>query len=187
MKVIIETAKVYRLRQLKPKSSCWADITIRSWKNGGSIDVQSDYGTYAYQWYATGCDDIRKFLVRLDYGYFMGKAHSSRGYETDWDGTAEDIRKEILKDRRKGDMTAEDARTCLDAVGTIEWGEALFYEMRDCPELAKFYADCDYPKRTVRQGQCNGFWTIIWPEITMVWREEMLSEAAALAPMVEVE
>jgi len=173
MKITIETAKVYRLRGFKPESFAWADIVIRSWKGGGSIDVQSDYGSYAYQWGSTGRDDIREFLVGLDYGYFMTKCHPSRGYETDWDGTAKEVRRLILEDRRIGGITADFARKCIDGVDAVEWGESLFYEMRDHPELSTFYADGDYPRKTVRQGQCNGFWTVIWPEIVKVWREEL--------------
>lgn len=176
-----ETATVYKMRKFKPKTFCWADITIRSWKGGGAIDAQSDYGSYSYQWGATGSDDIREFLVGLDYSYFMGKAHPSHGYETDWEGTAEDLKRLILQDRRQAQMTAENARACFDAIDSLEWGEAIFYQMGDYPELSRFYADCDYPKKTRRQGQCNGFWTIVWPEITKVWREEIAQEATVPA------
>ena len=177
MILTIESAKVYRMRKFKPETFCWADITIRSWKGGGAIDVQSDYGSYSCQWGATGRDDIREFLIGLDYGYFMGKAHPSRGYATDWDLTAEDVKRLILKDRRDGGISAEDARKCMDGANAIEWGEAAFYEMRDYPELARFYSESDYPKRTVKQGQCNGFWTVIWPEIVRVWKEEIAAPA----------
>lgn len=178
----ITSATVYRLRKFKPETYCWADITIRSWMNGGAIDVQSDYGSYSYQWCSTGCDDIREFLVGLDYGYFMGKAHPSHGYVTDWDLTAKDVKRLILKDRRDGGLSAAEAREIMDAAEAIEWGEAVFYEMRDYPKLAQFYTDSDYPKRTVKQGQCNGFWNIVWPEITRIWREEIAARKATSTP-----
>lgn len=173
MILAIETARVYKMRKFKPESFCWADITIRSWKGGGAIDVQSDYGSYSSQWGSTGRDDIREFLVGLDYGYFMGKAHPSHGYETDWEGTGKEVKRLILEDRRSGGMSAAEARECFDGAEAVEWGASVYYEMRDYPELARFYSESDYPTKTVKQGQCNGFWNIIWPEIVKVWKEEI--------------
>lgn len=174
----VETAIVYKLRKFRPESFCWADITIRAWKGGVSFQAQSDYGNYAYIWGAIGPDDWRDFLLSLDYGYFMGKAHPSHGYETDWDGTADDIRKLILEDRRKGRaMSAEEARACFDAVDKVEWGPSIYYELRDYPELAEFMQSHDFPTKRARNGQCNGFWSVVWPEICKVWRKEKESEA----------
>lgn len=181
MKLTIETAKVYRLRRSETpgESFAWADITIRSWKNGGSIDAQSDYGSYAYSWNATGCDDIREFLVRLDYGYFMGKAHPKHGYETDWDATADEIKKRILEARREG-MPADDAREAFDALESIDKDEGFFWQAREYPALHDFLGRHEYPQVTRRIPQCNGFWTVIWAEITKIWRQEMAAERSPI-------
>jgi hypothetical protein len=179
MKLTTETAQVYKLKGEKDDKEpwAWAVIIIRSWEGGGSIDAQTDYGNYAYIWSSIGDRDIREFLCKLDYSYFMGKAHHTRGYVTDWDKTADEIKRLALEDRRADNLDAESARDIFDALDAIDRDEGFFWQARDYPALSKFLSRHEYPKRTVRDAQCNGFWNVIWPRICEVWKEELAAPA----------
>jgi hypothetical protein len=179
MKLTTETAKVYKLRGEKEDKEpwAWAVIIIRSWPGGGSIDAQTDYGNYAYIWASIGDDDIREFLARLDYSYFMGKAHHTRGYRTDWEKTADEYKRLAMEKRRRGGLDADDAREIFDALEAIDRDEGFFWQAREYPALYRLISDHDGMKQTERDAQCNGFWTVIWPRICEVWKEELATPA----------
>jgi hypothetical protein len=178
VKVTTETAKVYKLRGDEGSGwSTWAVIIIRSWKGGGSIDVQSDYGNYAYIWASIGERDIRSFLMNIGYDYFMSKAHPSRGYVTDWDKTAEEIKRLILEARREG-MDADKARQVFDDLASIDHDDGFFWNAREYPALGRFLSDHDHPTMRARDAQCNGFWERIWPHACAAWKAELASERA---------
>lgn len=79
-----DEAVVYKMKAGKPGWG-WANITIREWEGGGSVDIQSDFGAYAYSWGAIGSGTFRAFLRGLNYGYFMGKAAANRGRQFSWE------------------------------------------------------------------------------------------------------
>ena len=115
--VTTDIARVYKLRS--DKGFGWANITIREWRQGGSIDVQSDYGGYAYIWSSIGDRSLRQFLLNLDFGYFMGKAKP--GYmRFDADETAKVVRRMIVEQRRSGDITRRDARVMYDNLHMLD-------------------------------------------------------------------
>jgi hypothetical protein len=177
LKVTMDTAKVYKLRGDEGGGwFTWAVIIIRSWKGGGSIDVQSDYGNYAYIWSSIGDADIREFLCNVGYDYFMSKAHHTRGYVTDWDKTADELKRMALESRRSGDLDADDAREIFDALEAIDRDEGFYWQARDYPALSKFVSRQEWPKRVEREAQCNGFWERIWPTLRQAWTDELKAE-----------
>ena len=184
MKLTTETAKVYKLKgeQGDKERFAWAVIIIRSWPGGGSIDAQTDYGNYAYIWSSIGKRDIREFLCNVDYGYFMGKAHHTRGYVTDWDKTAGEYRRLALEARRSGELGVAEAREIFDALDAIDRDEGFFWQAREYPALYELISDHEGTKQTVRDAQCNGFWTVIWPRICEAWKEELAAQEGAQEP-----
>ncbi len=179
MKITTETAKVYKLRG-EPNDFAWAIITIRSWKGGGQIDVQSDYGNYAYLWASIGNQDFREFLCKVGFDYFMGKAHHKRGYQVDWDATAENLKRLVLVARREG-MDADKARACFEALEAIDKDEGFFWNARDYDDLRDFLQREEYPKKEIRCPDAEGFWKRIWPHACAFWKAELTAEAEAEA------
>lgn len=155
----------------------WADITIRSWDKAGSISVISDYGNYNAIWASTGCDDIRKFLIELDYAYFMKKAHGQLGMEVDWEETANYILKEICETRRNGDLEDEEAREFFDYIKSAEHNEGMFWRISESePELHDFLSGIDHPTIKRKMPECEGFWEVIWKVAVETWKEELAQE-----------
>jgi hypothetical protein len=170
------TASVYKLR----KFACgygWADITIRQWKGGGSISVQSDWGSYNNIWTASGERDFRQFLCCLDYGYFMTKCHPSFGYEDDWEATAKELLKRVLQDRRDGDLTVEKAREIYDAIQSVDHDAGFFWQAREWPELHDYISNDRYGTAKRKTSECEGFWKNVWPHIIAEWKSELELES----------
>lgn len=100
----------------------WADITIRQWDKGGSISVQSDFGSFNGFWNAIGERDFRAFLALLDYGYFMEKTlppvsfNIRAGYRFSFEQSKNALREQILLLRRDGDLGRRHARSCWNEV-----------------------------------------------------------------------
>lgn len=102
--ITTETATVYKLRFRKNEGEQerfgWADAAVRSWKGGGSISIQSDYGNYAYTWTAIGSASFLSFLIGLNFDYFMGKA--CPGYrQFAHEKTVDAIKRMIVERRRE--------------------------------------------------------------------------------------
>ncbi len=155
----------------------WADITIRSWDKAGSISVISDYGNYNAIWHSTGYDDIRKFLIELDYAYFMKKSHPQLGMEVDWDETVKFILKEICETRRNGDLEAEEARNFFDYIKGADQNEGMFWRISESEsELYDFLGRIDFPTIKRKIPECQGFWEVIWKVAVETWKEELTQE-----------
>lgn len=180
------TADVYKIR-IKDRFS-WATITIRQWVEGGSIDVQSDFGSYSYSWTSIGPRDFRAFLMGLDYGYFMEKAaRGSRGYRFSPERTIEGMKQFVIERRRGGDIDSATARAGWEAIEDLDvdivmetesWFVASVLDRSDLFEL--FGGDYDsIPLRSERCPQCAGFWNEIWPIACETWREELALNGAA--------
>jgi hypothetical protein len=176
-----DIAHVYRVRIEKPLYG-WANITIREWPNGGSIDVQSDYGNYAYSWNSIGDRTLREFLCGLDYHYFMGKTRGG-GQMFSLKESIQELRKNVITRRRDGDMDKESARECWDHIKFIsehsgDTADAFSREF----EGAYWFVDklyggeyMDIPFCEVDNPECVAFWERIWPIICAEWKKEIMS------------
>jgi len=175
----VDTAMVYKLRRKPASFGCfWADATIREWKGGGSIDVQSDYGNFAYSWSHIGNCTLREFLCDLDFGYFMGKARP--GYmRFDAQKTVRGLRDMILERRRTDPgFSKSDARECWDDVDLFDLEnsgsvDCFFNELFRSPDLSKFL-DGNYDiVRKSPDANSVAFWQHCWPLFTAHWRDEI--------------
>ena len=161
----------------------WACITLREWNKGGSVDIQSDYGSYSYSWHNIGEKPLRDFLPRLSFGYFMEKACGSSYMRFDTEATKQEILQDILKYRREG-ISKEDARELWDdAQDFSDSTEDSFFASRFASDLCRILYDHEWaaiPCVKSPTPEALGFWKVIWPCICDVLRGEI--ENASHAP-----
>ena len=180
-KIEKDTAVVYKVRSIEGFG--WAIATIREWKGGGSIDIQSDYGPFSCSWTAIGDRTLREFLCSLHFGYFMNKAASNHGRVIDLELTRKEWVRQLLAMRRVEGITKSQAR---DAYDTLDidglWGPAskqefieafgsssVWYQVMDYPEF--FEGDCP---------QCRGLWDGPWQALCRLWREEIAEKSESV-------
>jgi hypothetical protein len=186
--VTTEAAKVYKVRFVKegeePHRFGWADAAVRTFPRGGSISIQSDYGTYANTWTATGDGPFIEFLCQLDFDYFMTKTRG-RHHVFDHERSMKAIRRSIIERRRSNDITAADARDVwddLEQYGSDGGPNADFWfsEIMRSDAISRFF-DGDYFDivKEVPDPECVGFWNEIWPHLVTAWRAELASKVAA--------
>ena len=175
----IDTAKVYRVRAVDRHA--WANAAIRTWPKGGSIDVQSDYGSYSHIWVDIGQGPFLKFLCELEYDYFMRK---TRGEYRPFDSkaTRKAIVRWILEARSQSSIDAQRARYLFNEARRYET-----HELMSPDALAAQFSDSmsrflngDFPMHTRDNDETRGFWLVIWPMLTDAWRRELeLQQVAA--------
>lgn len=159
----------------------YADITIREWPGGGSIGIQSSFGSYANTWNAIGKGPFRKFLCGLDMSYFFNKCLGNEYREFDCEATVKEIKQDIIQCRRDGEVGKEDAREVWDSLPDHYFAKDLHAEMGsyDFDELVnKIYGGdaVDFPHATRVKCDCRNFWEQIWPCACEVWRKELSEE-----------
>lgn len=179
-----DTAVVYKIRMAD--RSAWAVIAMRQWPRGGSIDIQSDFGNYAYSWNATGDGDFRAFLLDLHYDYFMGKVRQGFGHGEVFDpeGSLDEIKRDIIKARRTGDINKAAAREAWDDLSWVDATDETVFatQITAYGSITRIYDD-DYsaiPFMRKRDPQCAGFWEVIWPVACEIWREELAAEGVTV-------
>jgi hypothetical protein len=180
-KIETDVARVYKVRARARRMGWgWAIATIREWPGGGQLDVQSDFGNYAYAWSAIGDRSLRQFLCGLSFDYFMNKAaQGSRVF--DEEATVRSIKAEIFDRHATGMIdraTAHEWRDDLDDIGHIGC-EHVFAERVQA--LDWFYQLYDYPPSVVMResGQARAFWEGPWQALRAHWRQETEAEARA--------
>jgi hypothetical protein len=176
-------AEVYAIR-IKDDCTAWADITLESWKEGGSIKVISDYGDYTYMWNSIGSGSFKRFLCGLDYNYFMGKCRGHHGQQFSAKMTIQYIRSEIVTARRAHDLDKDTARASWNLLNDKDYmgGESEFCHFL-CFEGSKLVDDLYHgdissiPYGSEPIPECVGFWDIIWPIACDIWKHEEQLEA----------
>ena len=162
------TVERYTLRSNKPH--WWADITI---SKDGFLNIQSDYGNFAYAWGSFG-DDFKKFLMGCDNSYLGGKIGRDHPDEFNAADTLKAIKKDILEKRRLNDIKKEDARDVWDELRIlgIDSRESLY---RDLPMVSQFY-DHDYsaiPCIMDRNYSITAFLEKCWPAFIEALKGEL--------------
>lgn len=171
-----QPAVTYRLRGANLGG--WANITIREWTGGGSVDCQSDFGNFSYSWSAIGSVTFRWFLRTIDYSYFMGKAHPKNGTMFDLDKTISRIKSDIIEARKDFRISAVEARQMWnDAADLDACDESGFYReaLEGCADtLGVLYDFCPHyvPVGHSDDPQCRAFWDGPWRAVCEIWRRE---------------
>lgn len=181
--VTTETATVYKVRFAKEGDEKqrfgWADAAVRTFPRGGAVSIQSDYGTYAYTWTATGDGPFLEFLCRLDFDYFMTKACGDY-HVFDYEKTVRNLKRRIIEQRRTGamhDMSKDDARGLWDILEASEHTSNADYFVSELlrHDVMCEWFDGDYCDIALYSPnpQAVGFWNEIWPHLVAAWREEL--------------
>lgn len=181
-RISTDIARVYKARGSLRHGWGWAVATIREWPRGGQIDVQSDFGSYAYSWGAIGDLTLREFLCGLSFDYFMNKA-APKGYRVfDEDASVRRIKGDIFDHLRVGcidRVTAHEWRDDLDHMGQTG-NEHLFAERLMEQEWFRNLYD-DYPSLVMRDcSQARAFWDGPWHGLCAYWRREVAAERSSV-------
>jgi hypothetical protein len=93
----------------------------------GIVHAQTDWGDYCHRWGNIGEETLEEFLSDID-SYYIGIKFCGRPSEIDEKTTLKDIKIDILKERRKGYLSARMARKNYDACREINFDStASFY------------------------------------------------------------
>lgn len=150
------------------KGEGWAIIVIGS---DGYFSTVSDYGNYAYRWTNPGCE-FRKFLVGVNAGYLIGKLHG-RPDEYDGDETTKAIREEIVRRRRDGTWTREEAREEWNLTSGLDSiVDFAFWWQKTRIEDAHEFQRNSVPSEVV------AFANRAWPRFVEMLKAELAAEAA---------
>ncbi len=142
----------------------------------GLVCCATDYGSYSHWWTSTGYDDIRKFLLKIDTCYLLGKFASKEEY--DGDATERAIRKWICQARRDRELTKEEAREHWDTLNDNsvdnEFGFGCWLRETDIGDAWEMAVHRTSP-------QASAFAERVWPRFCQALRDEMAAEMNAHA------
>lgn len=149
---------------------CWADhhvVTLH--EETGLVVVHGDLGTYVHSWPPSHRPNrtLHEFLARITFDQFMTKASTIPHMEFDRTATLDQMRRELLADRRSGRLNRIEARKLWDLIqedledvgDEREFIEAIW---RDRDLSARYYdGDPPYVAQRVRII-ARRFWDEVW-------------------------
>ena len=132
----------YSLPNDKPMEG-WAVILM---DDTGMFMAVSDFGDYCYKWTHHGMDDFRKFMLKIEAGYFCGKVSSRTEFQAD--RTKKAALKFLLELRRDNCWTKDEARKEWDMIQTVDFDNEEerneWVRNSDMDEAYEFF-EMDYP------------------------------------------
>lgn len=177
------TAEFYRIRS---GQFSWALISLH--EATGAFLCHSDFGSFCYTWppqYRS--ESLKRFLSRLDRGYFMEKTRGQSWMQFSPEATLASMYHTILRNRRDGSITREAARKVWDALryadddqlgGPVSVDWFLHAVVEDDDLRGMFGLDLTDLPRNEPAPDCAGFWTEIWPKFLEQIAPEIEAEAA---------
>ena len=164
----------HRRYDVRTEGGAWLAVVFLG--ADGFFSTVSDYGNYGHWWGSTGRDDFRDFLCGTSADYLVGKF--SPEWEMDPDASEIEVKKCIIRLRREGTLTADEARA--------EW-ELLSY-VRDGDD-GGWWANTDLGKHAWpadlwlqrRSPQAVAFVEKVMPRLVLMLRAEMAAEKEVLA------
>lgn len=148
--------------------SGWGIFLIDS---SGMLACVTDYGNYAYKWSSIGPRDFRAFLCGCDDGYLTGKLAPEKSY--DGDATEKHIRRTILEDRRRGELSCEAAREEWDLLDNSDLSSEMGFGewLRETT-----YSDAwDFAVRT-HSAEIQMFCERLWPRLVAQLKQQLEKE-----------
>lgn len=122
----------------------------------------TSFGTVSHHWGCMG-HPATEFLPRLERDYALGKLWGSGDRVFDADATLRSIKQEITKQRRAGEIDAEEARERWDHLPEYLDNEHELAQLADdCDWLWQGLSEGDYVQQKINP-QADGFWRYLWP------------------------
>lgn len=175
----------------------YATITLKCWDRPvgeketyycGEIMINSSFGSWANTW--TACaSPFKKFLIRLDFGYFFSKLAGTSLEKFDGEASVKEMFKILIERRKSFSMSRLEAREAWQELefdkGTAEsdersFGDAMMAVAQALGEHHPMHDDfadpSGWPKVTKPDCQAVGFWEKIWPEFVAELKKEIANE-----------
>lgn len=145
----------------------------------GLVACNTDYGSYSYWWTSTGCDDIRAFLVKINTGYLLRKFSPREEY--DGEDTEKAIKEFVIRARRDGVLSCEEARAEWDLICDLDRETGFAFWLRDTKLGTKHgFGDLWELACHRTNPEAAAFAEHVWPAFVKRLREEMEAERIAL-------
>jgi len=126
------------------------------------LTCNTSFGIVGHYWSSMGSPAAR-FLSKLNRGYLIGKLWGSEASVFCGDTAVAEAKAALLRERRDGDLSKEDAREAFDVFWSVstefEWHQMVL----DCEWLHRHLMDCGGPFGSVTNPQALGFWEELWP------------------------
>lgn len=156
--VKVSECKKYSVHE---KTGSWAIIFFD--EPSKTVAIHSDWGNWSYHWHNIGEQTLAEFLADCDEDYLMGK-FSGRKNKFNFDKTVEAIKKDIVSQRRQGNIDGIKARIWFDEIDHIEYTDSLdvfcmHLQNSDMHE----YDLCDAPLVEEYDNGISMFMKEIWP------------------------
>lgn len=135
----------------------------------GVFSTVSDYGNYGYWWRNPGCD-IREFLWTTNADQLVSKL--SPEWETDYDASEIEIKRCIIRLRREGRLTADEARDEWDLLSYVHDDSGGWWANTELGKHA-FPADLWCQRRS---RQAVMFVERVMPRLVLMLRAELAAE-----------
>lgn len=174
----VKTGRQY-LRSLEDgEISYWPEThTFMLDESTGQIMIDGGYGTFSYCWpsYGRGAGrSLHGFLHGLSFDYFMNKASKQPYMVADIQGTYDEMRSTIIKERRNNWLEKDHARKLWDALEDLSGGmteDEFVHRLYEDPILYSHYCDGGPTIKNVEHGGMRRFWDEVWT----VFRDEILA------------
>jgi hypothetical protein len=164
--------KVWQYKLPSVKGEGWALILLRE---DGFFAAVSDYGNYAHFWSAHGCDDFRKFFLRIEPDYICGKLGSRT---LDSEASFENLKAHIEEQKKEGRLSAREAQQRLEHISGFSnsaWEEFLYdSDTQELFEMAYEYSVRTYPSDVTAFAK-----TIVCKRLREAIQKELEEESAA--------
>lgn len=148
---------------------CWPERhTFILNEETGDIVVMGDYGVFAYCWtdQMRAGRSLHNFLAGMSFDYFMRKASTTPHMVADIDATITRMKRELLKDRRDGDLDKALAKNIWDSIELYldpgQGRDEFMHELFSDATLADYYCDGGpYIIEREHDGM-RRFWDQVW-------------------------
>lgn len=171
----------YRLRN----NGEWATICVHAYevpdlgadrlRQGGEVLIYSSYGSFAYHWSHCGMP-FREFLTTISRDYTMCKFLGLGMKEFDREASIKAVKATILRDRREGSLTHEQARDLWEDTQWLdecETSEGFVYAYNEGIYLRKWDAEGYEFIHTKEKGYIEHFWKEIWEPFIACLKQEI--------------
>lgn len=148
---------------------CWPEVhTFILNETTGDVVVVGGYGTFAYCWteHMRGSRNLHQFLSGISFDSFMRKAATRPYMVADIDATITAMKRELLAERRAGDLEKAEAKEIWDAIETCldagQTREEFLREMYDDRILYERYFDGEPHIIEREHDGMRRFWDEVW-------------------------